>query len=119
MIDVLPHGFVLGVDDMLLDQLCLLEVSHHEQQQILEFVVLWLGLEFECIVDGYQGLVVALPFLAMAEEEGSVLVPVSRGRLADLCGVLELPLSVRKVASIVLLISLQSFNLALELLDLS
>lgn len=94
VIDVLLHRVVLGVDDVVLDLFGFFEVSHHEQQQILELIVLWLCFELKSVVDGYQGLVIAFPFLTVAEEEGSILIPVGRRWLAYPCSMLEFPLSI-------------------------
>lgn len=94
VVDVLFHRVVLGVDDVVLDLLGFFEVSHHEQQQILELIVLWLCFELKSVVNGDQGLVIAFAFLTVAEEEGSILIPIGRRRLAYLCSMLELPLSI-------------------------
>lgn len=93
----------------------LLHVPRHEQDQVLQLIVLILPFDLNGLADGLQSLLIVLQLLPMIEQKGSVVVPVSRGRSPHLRHFLEVLERVIEIGSLLILFGLKQLNLPLAL----
>jgi hypothetical protein len=97
--------------------LSLSHVAGNEQQQVLQFVVLWFCLYLDGSVYGDQSPLVLFPFLPVFEEEGCVVVPMCSGGFPGLGHVLELALGIGVVVVLFGVPGFQKFYFAFALGD--